>query len=407
MALYNYQATDAKGKSVNGLMEARDENVLVSKLQEMGYFPIKIDLPSETVNPPAALSFSTPFPKRISSRSVTNFTGELCSMMEAGFPLDRSLSILAELEENRSFKAVILDIHKGIHSGANLADCLEKHPSLFSEIYVSTVRAGETGGTLEATLARNKKYMEETDKLKEDIKSALIYPLLLTTVGGSALAVMLFFVVPKFSAIFASTGSVMPLPTRILLSVSQGFGHYWWVGLSLAVLGYFLFKGILKTDGGKLWVDRFKLKLPVFGMIMKKGVVSRFARTLGTLIQGGIPILDALGIAVKTMGNRAMVREILPVIDGIRKGRGFTVPLKETGSFPPLAVHMLTIGEETGKLDETLIKLADNYDRDISVAIKRLLLLLEPVIILVMALLVGFIVISLLLAIFGMNDLPM
>lgn len=403
MGLFTYQATDASGRSINGSLEAKDEKALVDKLQAMGYFPINIRKgEDERVTRSARGLFST----RLPGRSVTNFTHELLVMLDAGLPLDRSLSILAELEKNVVFRSVMLDILKGIHGGATLADCLARHPDVFSGIYVSTVRAGEAGGALEPVLSRIKRFMEETDKLKEDIKSAMIYPLLLTAVGGGAIMLMLVFVIPKFTAIFADMGGVMPLPTRMLLGFSEGISRYWWAIAGAAAAVFMAARRFLRTDDGRLLFDRLKLEVPLLGDVFRKVVISRFSRTLGTLLQNGLPILDALDIAVKTMGNSFMSRMIQPVIEGVRRGRGMVQPLKETGSFPPLAVHLLTVGEETGKLDEMLLKLSDIYDRDISTAIKRTLSLMEPLIILVMAAVVGFIVISLLLAIFSLNDTP-
>lgn len=405
MALFTYEALDASGALVKGSLEAADEKVLVDKLQSMGYYPMDIKKGASDEQS-ASTGVLRLFSKRVKSGTILNFTHELSTMLSAGLPLDRSLSILAELEKNPDFKSVILDINKGIHGGDTFADCLGRHPQVFSEIYVSTVRAGEASGSLEPVLVRVKKFMEETEKLKEDIKSALIYPLLLTIVGGSAILLMLLFVIPKFTVIFADMGGEMPLPTRMLLFVSGTIAGYWWVGAGLLAGFFFWARRKMRTEEGRLFFDRLTLDIPLMGEVLRKAVISRFSRTLGTLLQGGLPILDALNIAVKTMGNSFMSASTRPVIEGVRRGRGMVAPLKETNTFPPLAVHLLTVGEETGKLDEMLLKLSDNYDHDISVAIKRLLALMEPVIILVMAVVVGFIVISLLLAIFSLNDMP-
>ena len=406
MGLFTYEATDSSGKFVKGTLEAKDRDAIVEKLQERGYFPINIGKSSEAERPLPSKSFRL-FRRRASAGDVVNFTQELSGMLEAGLPLDKSLSILAELETNEAFKQVIVETFKGIQGGDTFADCLERYPDIFSEIYVNTVRAGEAGGSLETVLARLKKFMEDTQNLKENIKSAMIYPLLLTFVGGSAVTVMLLFVIPRFSDILDDMGAVMPLPTKILLGISEGIGTYWPLMLALIAVLAFGFRFILKTDEGRLKFDRVKLSVPLIGPVLRKAVVSRFSRTLGSLMHGGIPILEALRIAVKTMGNAYLAREIGPVVDGVRRGRGLSAPLRESDCFPPLAVHMLAVGEETGRLDETLLILADKYDRDISTAIKRLLALLEPMIILVMAVVVGFIVISLILAVFSLNDMPM
>lgn len=404
--LYTYQATDATGNLIKGSMEARDENTLVDKIREMGYYPISVGRAAGEKN--ALRRFSLPlFSRAVSGSDVLRLTHELSSLLEAGLPLDRALSVLAELESKDEFKQVLRDLLKGIQGGASLADCLGRHRGVFSDVYVSTVKAGEAGGSLEAVLERLGRFMDQTQKLKDDITSALLYPLLLTVVGGSAVLVMIFFVIPKFSIIFEDMGGVMPLPTRMLLFLSEGLLSYWWLGL-IFFAGVFLeLRRRTRTEEGKFSIDRAKFRVPVLGPVLRKAAVSRFARTLGTLMQGGLPILDALSIAVSTMGSPFMARSIAPVIEGVRRGRGMALPLKEAGSFPPLAVQMLTVGEETGRLDDMLIKLADNYDREIATAIKRGLALLEPAIILLMAIVVGFIVISLLLAIFSINDMPM
>lgn len=407
MALYDYKATDFSGKSVSGSMEAKDEGTLVARLQEMGYFPIKVGQASGEKTSKSAF-FNVPlFSKNVRGRNITGFTHELASMLEAGVSLDRSLSILAELESNAAFKEIILEVLQGIRGGDTFADRLGKYPAVFSDIYVSMVRAGEAGGAIETVLARQSKYMEESQKLKDEISSALLYPVLLTLVGGSAVALMVLFVIPRFSVIFSDMGSLMPLPTRVLLGVSAAVRGYWWLMFAALAAAFLAAKKIIATETGRLSFDGLKLKTPLVGDVALKSAVSRFSRTLGTLLQSGLPIIEAMNIAVNTIGNAFLTKDIKPVIDGVRRGRGMTAPLKEVASFPPLAVHMLTIGEETGKLDEMLLKLSENYDHEINTSLKRLLSLLEPAIILVMAIVVGFIVISLLLAIFSLNDMPL
>ncbi len=407
MAQFLYHATDAAGKFVKGSLEAKDRDSLVDKLHEMGYFPIRIGSSADEKNAARKRGGFSLFKRKASAHLVVGFTQELSDMLEAGLALDRSLSILAELERNEAFKQIIIEVHKDIQAGETFADALDKHPQLFSEIYINTVRAGEAGGSLEIVLSRLKKFIEDARKLKEDIKSALIYPALLVLVGGSAVALMLLVFIPKFSVILEDMGGAMPLPTQILLNISGTLTRFWPVILILIVASVFAFKATQKTEKGRVKFDRFKLRIPLFGPILKKAAVSRFSRTLGALMQGGLPILESLKIAVRTVGNNYMTRMITPAIDGVRRGRGLTEPLKETSVFPPLAIHMLAVGEETGKLDETLIRLSDKYDRDVGTAVKRLLSLLEPAIILVMAVIVGFVVISLMLAVFSLNDMPM
>lgn len=407
MALFTYHATDASGNYVKGAIEAKDKNAIVDKLQGMGYFPIRISRSIEEIGGRVRDTKFKPFGRRISARNLVDFTQNLSDMVEAGLPLDRSLLILSELESNEAFNKVLLDIYNSVQGGSTLADALEEHPDIFSDIYVNTVRAGEAGGSLDIILARLKNFMEDAQRLKDDIKSALIYPLLLTAVGGSAVMLMLIVFIPKFSIILEDMGGTMPLPTQILLGISGAITGYWYVGLGVTAAGALLLRSFMKTAEGRVRFDRLKLVIPLFGPIVKKASVSRFTRTLGVLMQGGLPILDSLSIAVRTMGNAFLARGLTGVIDGVRKGRGLSEPLREVASFPPLAVHMIAVGEETGRLDETLIRLSDKYDRDVNTAVKRLLSVLEPAIILVMAVVVGFVVISLLLAVFSLNEMPM
>lgn len=393
-----------------GAMEAANEKVLVDKLQGMGYFPITIGSADKKNTSTVAKTSSGALYKRLTKgrygSKVAGFTYQLHSMLDAGIPLDKALSILADLEQNIAFKNIILDIYQGIQSGDTLADCLVQHPAVFNNTYVSMIRAGEASGAIEQILLSLNSYMEVSRKLKEDVVSALVYPVILVLVGCSTLALMVFFVIPKFSLIFSDMGGALPLSTQLLLQTSELFLRYWWIIVGAMIASTLFIRYRLKSEEGRLFFDSLMLKLPLFGSLVTKTVTSRFARTLGTLLHSGLPILEALSIAKETMGNRVMARDLESVVEGVRRGRGMTIPLKECGRFPPLAVHMLTVGEEAGNLDGALMKLADNFDREIRNITKRLLSFMEPAIILVMALVVGFIVISLLMAIFSLNDMP-
>ena len=410
MALYTYHATDMSGKPVRGSMEARDEGALVARLQEMGYFPISVGrvedrgvgLAGGAGSYLRGLLFG-----RIPDRDLINFTEQLYGLVEAGLPIDRALAVLADIEENQALEGIIRKLHGGLRDGGSLADSMAKHPGTFSDTYVSLVRAGEASGTLEAVLMRLRSYLEERRRIREEIVSALIYPAILVAVGGGSVALMLLFVVPRFALIFADMGGALPLPTRALLWLSRWLRGYWWVVPAFAAAAGLVLSYGLRTDSGRLWLDRLRLRVPVTGMLYSKVVAARFFRTLGILLQSGLPLIEALRIARDTMGNRAMAGEVDSVIEGVRRGRGLALPLKESGRFPPLSAHMLSVGEEAGNLDEMLVRLAGIYERDVGTAVKRLLALMEPAIILAMAVLVGFIVVSLLLAVFSLNDIPM
>lgn len=403
--MFSYQALDPSGREVRGTLKARDERDLLRRLRTMGYYPVNVGCAaaSEATAPARRGLFSG---KRATGAQVAAFTHQLSSMLEAGIPLDRSLRLLGELEERGPMKEIISDLLKGLQGGRGLADCLARH-GVFAPVFVNSVRAGETGGGLEGALKRMNAYLEETERVKDEIKSALIYPLLLATAGGAAVVFMLLFVVPRFALIFEDLGGAVPLPAAMLLVASGVLSHYFWLLPAGVLILCFFVKRFSATEGGKARLDAMKLRVPLIGTILRKAYVARFSRTLGTLLQSGLPIMEALVLSARAAGNLALEREIAPALDGVRKGMGVAAPLSATNAFPRLASHMLSVGEETGRLDEMLLKLADNYDREVKTSIKRALSTLEPAIILVMALIVGFIVISILLAVTSLNDIPM
>ncbi|OGP41564.1 MAG: type II secretion system protein GspF [Deltaproteobacteria bacterium GWD2_42_10] len=402
MPQFTYQAIDNQGAVISGSMDVMDERALVDKLQAMGYYPLKVARPEEKKKSP----FFQFLPSGVSQNDIIAFTHQLSTMLNAGLPLDRSLAILSELEENKILKGIISELYKGIQAGKPLAQSMAAYPKVFSGIYTNLLKAGEASGTLEPALARLTRFLEESQHLRDEIKSALIYPALLTTVGGAAVAVMLVFVIPRFSEIFSDMGGVLPLPTRILMGISSFIVNYWWAIFGIMAAAAIGLIRYIKTDAGRLMWDSIKLKIPMFGMLHLKAVVSRFARTLGTLLQSGLPITEAMKITKDTMGNAYLNQSMSPVIDGIKRGRGIARPLKDMGRFPALSIHLITVGEETGKLDDMLIKLAEAYETDLRTSTKRFVSLLEPALILIMGAIVGFIVLSMLLAIFSINEIP-
>jgi len=392
------------GKIVEGLMEAPEEREVISKLQSLGYIPMKIGHPSK------ARSFSLDidlmaFFKRVSSKDVMNFTQQLSTLISAGLPLDRSLFIVAELTEKKELEKVITDILSGIQEGISLADALAKHPRVFSKLYVNMVRAGEAGGVLEMVLERLVDFLESSQELKDYITSAMIYPMLLTGVCGLTIIILLTFVIPKFSTMFDDAGGGIPASAQFLLGMSEVVKGYWWAMAGVIGGTYFGIKKYLATEKGSLKWDELKLKLFMVKTLVEKIEVARFSRTLGTLIKSGVPILQSLNIVKETIGNLVIAGSLTGIHEGIKEGEGISKPLKSANTFPSLAIHMITVGEETGRLDEMLLKVADTYDQDVRNAIKRLISLLEPCLILFMAFIVGSIVITMLLAIISVNDM--
>ena len=404
MPEFAYKATDSMGKIVEGLMEAPEEREVIRKLQSLGYIPMKIGHPSK------ARSFSLDidlmaFFKRVSSKDVMNFTQQLSTLISAGLPLERSLFIVAELTEKKELEKVITDILSGIQEGISLADALAKHPRVFSKLYVNMVRAGEAGGVLEMVLERLVDFLESSQELKDYITSAMIYPMLLTGVCGLTIIILLAFVIPKFSTMFDDAGGGIPASAQFLLGMSEVVKGYWWAMAGVIGGIYFGIKKYLASEKGSLKWDELKLKLFMVKTLVQKIEVARFSRTLGTLIRSGVPILESLNIVKETIGNLVIAGSLTGIHEGIKEGEGISKPLKNANTFPSLAIHMITVGEETGRLDEMLLKVADTYDQDVRNAIKRLISLLEPCLILFMAFIVGSIVITMLLAIISVNDM--
>jgi len=406
MPVYSYKATDTFGKIVNGSLEASDEKSVAARIQDMGYIPIRI---SESGKKAGQLDFNANILsvfKRISAKDVMRFTQDLSALLKAGLPVDKALSMLISVSENIKFQDVIREILKSVESGTYLSDAMAKYPNLFSDFYVNMIRAGEAGGVLEPVLERLGIFLENSQDLKDYIKSALIYPVFLVFVGGISIIILMTFVIPKFSVIFADMGQAIPASTRFLLEMSEVLRLYWWIMLAGAGLAVFLIRQYAGTRAGRLMMDTYKMKMPVMGGLVKKIEVARFARTLGTLIKSGVPILQALDLVRNIITNKVIAGTMHSIHERVKEGERLSRPLADAGIFPSLAVQMITVGEETGRLDEMLLRVAENYEKVVRDIVKRLISLLEPVMILVMGIVVGFIVISMLMAIFSMNDMP-
>jgi general secretion pathway protein F len=385
-------------------MEGRDEKMVVESLQKLGYLPIRI-----TAIQAKTGIFKLPisaYLERITTNDLLVFTQELSTLLEAGLPLDRSLQILTELTEKERFREVVRDILKKIEAGRSFSEALSSYPSIFPKLYVNMTKAGEAGGILNIILSRLSKYLLTTKEMKDYLVSVLIYPAILTLASGASIIILLTFVIPRFAKIFADMGQAIPLPTQIMLSISQTVRSYWWALGGALLLGWYGFRTYVRSGEGKVSWDRFKLGLVIIGKLVKEIEVARFSRTLGTLLQSGVPILQAIQIVRETVNNEIIARSIQEVHEGVKQGGGISKTLQTLKVFPPLAIHMITVGEETGKLDEMLVKVAENYEVSLQIALKRFINLLEPMIILIMGAVVGFIVVSMLLAIFSINEMP-
>ncbi|MBI4380694.1 MAG: type II secretion system F family protein [candidate division NC10 bacterium] len=408
MGTFQYTATDTAAKIVQGSMEASDERAVVTWLRANGYYPIKVGQPGVVTEArPGLVGFPTRLGRAPSTQDVLAFTQQLATLLEAGMELDRSLAILLDLTDNQRFRSILRSILADIQAGSSFADSLAKHPRLFSRLYVNMVKAGEASGVMEVILLRLAGFLERSKAVRDEITSAMIYPLLLLLVGGGAIVVMMNFVIPRFAQIFADAKQLMPLPTRILLAISGFTTDYWWIILAVIVVAWIALRAYLQMEQGKVRWDEFKLQLPLLGSLVREIEVSRFARTFGTLLQSGVPVLAAVAIVKETVTNRVIAGAMVRLQDGVKRGEGISGPLRATGAFPSFSIHMAKVGEETGKLEEMLIRVADTYDERVRRTVKRLTSLLEPVLILSLGAIVGFIVLSMLLAIFSINELPL
>ncbi len=408
MALYTYKATDHSGNIVRDTLQAPDEMAAVAMVQALGFIPIRVSKGGRrggSLNFDISASIGSFF-KRVSGKDVMLFTQDLATLLQAGLPVDRALSILIHVAEKEAFKEIVSDILRIVQGGGYLSDAIAKYPNTFSVFYTNMVRAGEAGGVLESVLERLGLFLERSQELKDYIKSALVYPVFLLCVGGLSIIILMTYVIPRFSVIFADLGGAIPLSTQALLMMSQFLRSYWWALLVLLVGGSIVLKRFSHTASGRLKIDRIKMKMPVLKDFIQKIEVARFTRTLGTLVRSGVPILQALKLVQEIIGNRVIADALRPVHDRIKEGERLSKPLADTGAFPSLAVQMITVGEETGQLEQMLLRVAENYEKITRNMVKRLISFLEPAMILVMGIVVAFIVISMLMAIFSMNELP-
>ena len=402
MPRFGYRAVNGVGKVVAGEIEAEDRQGVLVRLQTERIYPLEI---SEATEKRAEGRLWRR--QRVTGRDVQLFTEQLARLLQAGLELDRSLEILTQLAPTPRFREVLTGVRQHVRGGSTFASALGRYPEVFSRFYVSMVTAGEAGGALELILTRVAQFLARIQELKAFLISSLIYPTFLVLAGGGAIAVLLLWVIPQFSMIFNQTGQALPLPTQVLLAMSTLLSRYWWVLLGGAVIAAVAIRqALVSTRGRYLW-HQGVLRIPLLGSIFVRVEVARFCQTLGTLLVSGVPILQALTIVKGTISNEVIARALDPVAEGVKKGAGVAAPLATSGVFPLLAIHMITVGEETGGLEEMLQRVAEIYDEEVREAIRRAMTLVEPVMIVLMACVVAFIVFSMLSAIFSVNELPL
>jgi general secretion pathway protein F len=411
VATFAYRAADRRGQAVDGIVEAPDLRAAVEQLQRDAYYPIRVT-PRDTVaageRGGGRAAWAALGGRRVAGRDLVAFTQRLATLVEAGVPLDRALAIQAELAPTARLRAITDAVLADVRGGATLADAFAKHyPQPFSRLYVNMVRAGERGGALETTLKRLAEFLEEAQALRAVLVSSLIYPALLTLVGVAAVVFLMTFVIPRFADIFRDLGGAIPTPTRLLLSASEWLRRFWWLlglgGLAVALA----VRVVLGTAGGRLQVDRLWLRVPVLRDVLLEYEMARLARTLGTLLHSGVPLVSALGLVKETIANRQLAAAVGGLGEGVKRGAGLARPMAAAGVFPSLAIHMVRVGEETGRMEDMLLKVGLTFEADTRSRLRRLIALAEPLIILVMGLVVGFIVVAMLLAIFSLSELPL
>jgi len=398
MPRYAYTAKSQPQKILQGFIEAASEQDAVDKLATMGYFPLSIQPEDFYLYKKKFLSF-----RKISNRDIVLFSRELTSMIGSGVNILNSLNIIASQTPNKYLKSVLSDIIDKVKDGKSLSESIGSHPELFSDLYISLIRSGEVGGELEITFKRLADYLEKEEELKNSVRAALTYPAFVFGVGILTVIVLLGFVIPRLVTMFEDMGQALPLPTRMLIASSGFLRSFWWVILAMVFLIIFMLKRTTGKPQGKIQLDKIKLKIAIWGEIILKREIGRLMRTLSLLLSSGIPVVYALETSTTTLDNQILKLELKKFRERIREGESFSRCLTDSKLFPVFVTNIVTVGEESGTLEQALIRIADDYEREVDRSLKSLTRLLEPVMILVMGLIVSFIVLSMLLPIFQIN----
>ena len=402
MPRFVYEAKKGPNDIVKGTLVADNKNAAVQKISQTGYYILSLEEEGEALNTSAAGSI---FSERINTKDIATFTRQLSDLLEAGITISKALDILHSQAENKKLKKMILDIRDFCIGGNPLSSALARHPRVFSNLYISMVRSGETGGMLEGILKRLSDFNEKQIEIQTKIKTALAYPILMIVVGIVTITVLITFVIPKMMGLFADFGQSLPLPTQILLGISSAIKKYWLLFIIFLVALVIAVRKIYDTSEGRAAIDRLKLSIPVMGNLVKKVEIARFARTLATLLENGVPILESLTIVLDTMGNAIIKTDVEKAYTAVKEGSSLAEGLGPSKVVPLAVINMIATGEEGGHLEKSLLKVAEGYDRESDEAIKIMMSLVEPVLILSLGLVVGFIVISMLLPIFEINFL--
>ncbi len=397
-----FKAVNSEGKVRTGTLTGENDKDVARELRKQGLMPVYVGLEQKQ-------GFDIQLPDFGGGRrkDVLFFTNELATLLQSGIPVDRALQISTELTEKPKFRMIVLDVLRVLKGGRSLADALATHPKYFGELYVNMVRAGEASGSLSVVFDRLSEFEKTREELRGYIVGSMIYPAFLIIVGIASIFVLMNFVVPRFAQVFEQGNIPMPLPTKIMIESSRAVQTYGPFALGLFVVLFLVFQSYIRSVAGRLWWDSLRLKIPLLGDALRKAETARFARAMGTLIANSVPLVQSIGIAGAILNNKRISNSLEAVAQGVKRGEGIAVPLKRAGEFPPLAGHLLSVGEETGRLDTMFLRMADVYEEETRNAIKSFTALFEPVIILVMGVIIGALVISLMLAITSINDVAL
>jgi type IV pilus assembly protein PilC len=397
MANFAWEGKTRAGQVQKGEMEAPNEAAVSAQLRRQGIMPSRIRQRGKGLD----VEIRIPgFGGKVTTKDRVVFTRQFATMIDAGLPLVQCLDILGRQQENKEFKKVLVNVKESVESGSTFADALKKHPKVFDDLFVNLVAAGEVGGILDTILNRLAAYLEKAHKLKKKVKGAMTYPATVVGIAVIVISVIMVFVIPSFEKMFADFGSALPAPTQIVINLSNFIRSWILAIIGAMVLLAFIFKRFYKTPKGRALVDAYVLKLPVFGVLLRKVAVAKFSRTLGTMIASGVPILDGLEIVAKTAGNKTVENAIFRVKQSISEGKTIAEPLEKTGVFPPMVCQMVAVGEQSGSIDSMLNKIADFYDDEVDEAVNNLTAMMEPMLMLFLGTTVGALVIAMYLPIF-------
>jgi len=397
MGQFNWEGTTRSGQVMKGVMEAPSEDAVKAQLRSQSIVPGKIKEAGKGLD----MELKIPgFEPKVTTKDLVVFTRQFATMIDAGLPLVQCLDILSKQQENKTFKKNLTQVKEDVESGSTFADALKKHPKAFDELYVNLVAAGEVGGILDTILNRLAAYIEKAMKLKKKVKSAMTYPATIVGIAVLVISVILVFVIPQFQSMFEDFGQTLPLPTLVVIALSEFIQSYILVIIAGSFVTVWILKRIYRTPKGRLYMDTMFLKLPVMGVLIRKVAVAKFTRTLGTMISSGVPILDGLDIVAKTAGNKIVENAIYKVAQSISEGKTIAEPLEKSGVFPPMVCQMIAVGEQSGSIDTMLNKIADFYDDEVDDAVGNLTAMMEPLLMLFLGTTVGGLVIAMYLPIF-------